>query len=145
MGSAQHIFIMNTSLRVFAIVALIAIISQQSEARDYKPVVVRTQQGYWKRQLGLEEDPDEISERSDTEEEEVVITRTTASVRKPIIGPVNRNFKQIINKLSPETKGKVLIARAGEDSPYVRTVVIQNTAQAFKAFRVKNIPKRILD
>merc|ERR1711971_1034466 len=143
MGSAQHIFIMNTSLRVFAIVSLIAIISQQAESREYKPVVVRTQQGYWKRQLGLEEDPDEISERSDTEEEEVVITR---------------------HKLSPDTRGKVLIARAdedvevepqqtlakviqhnGEDSPYVRTVVIQNTAQAFKAFGVKNIPKRILD
>merc|ERR1711971_720894 len=169
MGSAQHIFIMNTSLRVFAIVSLIAIISQQAESREYKPVVVRTQQGYWKRQLGLEEDPDEISERSDSEEEEVIITRhklrpDTTAVRKPIIGPVNRNFKQIINKLSPETKGKVLIARAdedievepqqtlakviqhnGEDSPYVRTVVIQNTAQAFKAFGVKNIPKRILD
>ena len=105
-----------------AIVALIAIISQQSEAREYKPVVVRTQQGYWKRQLGLEEDPDEISERSDSEEEEVIITRhklrpdtRTTAVRKPIIGPVNRNFKQIINKLSPETKGKVLIARADED------------------------------
>ena len=105
-----------------AIVALIAIISQESESREYKPVVVRTQQGYWKRQLGLEEDPDEISERSDTEEEEVIITRhklrpdtRATAVRKPIIGPVNRNFKQIINKLSPETKGKVLIARADED------------------------------
>ena len=81
--------------------------------------MVRTQQGYWKKQLGLEEDPDEISERSDTEEE-VTITRhklrpDTSAVRKPIIGPVNRNFKQIINKLSPETKGKVLIARADED------------------------------
>ena len=94
--------------------------SQVSESR--KPLVVRTEQGYWKRQLGLEEDPDEISERSDDEEEVVITrhklrpdTRTTASVRKPIIGPVNRNFKQIINKLSPETKGKVLIARADED------------------------------
>ncbi len=81
--------------------------------------MVRTEQGYWKRQLGLEEDPDEISERSD-DEEEVVITRhklrpDTGAVRKPIIGPVNRNFKQIINKLSPETKGKVLIARADQD------------------------------
>ena len=27
----------------------------------------------------------------------------------------------------------------------MRTVVIQNTAQAFKAFGVKNIPRRILD
>merc|ERR1711902_194418 len=160
MGSAQHIFIMNTSLRVLAIVALIATWAQESEAREYKPVVVRTQQGYWKRQLGLEEDPDEISERSDTEEEEVIITRHK-------IRPDTRTTavrKHIINKLSPETKGKVLIARAdedievepqqtlakviqhnGEDSPYVRTVVIQNTAQAFKAFGVKNIPKRILD
>ena len=91
--------------------------SQESESR--KPLVVRTEQGYWKRQLGLEEDPDEISERSD-DEEEVVITRhklrpDTGAVRKPIIGPVNRNFKQIINKLSPETKGKVLIARADQD------------------------------
>merc|ERR1719350_2010908 len=158
---------MNTSLRVLAIFALIALMSQESESR--KPLVVRTEQGYWKKQLGLEEDPDEISERSDDDEEEVIITRhklrpDTSAVRKPIIGPVNRNFKQIINKLSPETKGKVLIARAdedievepqqtlakviqhnGEDSPYVRTVVIQNTAQAFKAFGVKNIPKRILD
>merc|ERR1712029_1309411 len=122
MGSAQHIFIMNTSLRVFATVALIAVISQDSESREYKPVVVRTQQGYWKRQLGLEEDPDEIRERSNSEEEEVIITRhklrpdtRATAVRKPIIGPVNRNFKQIINKLSPETKGKVLSARADED------------------------------
>ena len=38
-----------------------------------------------------------------------------------------------------------VIQHNGEDSPYVRTVVIQNTAQAFKAFGVKNIPKRILD
>ena len=38
-----------------------------------------------------------------------------------------------------------MIQHNGEDSPYVRTVVIQNTAQAFKAFGVKNIPKRILD
>ena len=103
------------------IVSLITITSQESESREYKPVVVRTQQGYWKRQLGLEEDPDEISERSDDTEEEIVITRhklrpdTRGAVRKPIIGPVNRNFKQIINKLSPETKGKVLIARADED------------------------------
>ena len=96
---------------------MITLMSQESESR--KPLVVRTQQGYWKKQLGLEEDPDEISERSDTEEE-VTITRhklrpDTSAVRKPIIGPVNRNFKQIINKLSPETKGKVLIARADED------------------------------
>ena len=97
---------------------MISIISQESEAS--KPVVVRTQQGFWKKQLGLEEDPDEISERSDNEEE-VVVTRhklrpdRSAAVRKPIIGPVNRNFKQIINKLSPETKGKVLIARADDD------------------------------
>ena len=96
---------------------MITLMSQESESR--KPLVVRTQQGYWKKQLGLEEDPDEISERSDTEEE-VTITRhklrpDSSAVRKPIIGPVNRNFKQIINKLSPETKGKVLIARADED------------------------------
>ena len=96
---------------------MITLMSQESEAR--KPLVVRTQQGYWKKQLGLEEDPDEISERSD-DEEEVTITRhklrpDNSAVRKPIIGPVNRNFKQIINKLSPETKGKVLIARADED------------------------------
>ena len=38
-----------------------------------------------------------------------------------------------------------VIQHNGEDSPYVRTVVIQNTAQAFKAFGVKNIPQRILD
>ena len=118
----QFIYCDSTNtFQVLAIVSLITIISQESESREYKPVVVRTQQGYWKSQLGLEEDPDEISERSDDTEEEVVITRhklrpdTRGAVRKPIIGPVNRNFKQIINKLSPETKGKVLIARADED------------------------------
>merc|ERR1719192_2826129 len=68
------------------------------------------------------------------------------AVRRPIIGPVNRNFNQILAKLSPETQGRVLIARAdvevepgqtlakviqhnSEVSPYVRTVVIQNTPQ----------------
>ena len=80
---------------------MITLMSQQSESR--KPLVVRTQQGYWKKQLGLEEDPDEISERSD-DDEGVTITRhrlrpDNSAVRKPIIGPVNRNFKQIINKL----------------------------------------------
>ena len=38
-----------------------------------------------------------------------------------------------------------MIQHNSEDSPYVRTVVIQNTAQAFKAFGVKNIPQRILN
>ena len=78
--------------------------------------------------------------------------------------PNSSNFKQIISKLSPETQDKVLIARAdekidvephqtlakviqhnSETSPYVRTVVIQNTPQAFKAFGVKNVPKRIVE
>ena len=38
-----------------------------------------------------------------------------SAVRRPLIGPVNRNFKQIIQRLSPETQGKVLIARADEE------------------------------
>ena len=41
--------------------------TQETESR--KPLVVRTQQGYWKKQLGLSEDADEISERSDEGEE----------------------------------------------------------------------------
>ena len=75
---------------------------------------------------------------------------------------INR-FRPIISKLSPDTQDKVLIARADQehgvtphqtlakviqhnnrDSPYARTVVIQNTAQAFRAFGVKNIPQHIL-
>merc|ERR1711997_434383 len=66
-------------------------------------------------------------------------------------------------KLRPDTQDKVLIARADQEhgvtprqtlakviqhnnshSPYARTVVIQNTEQAFKAFGVKNIPAHIL-
>merc|ERR1719411_596824 len=73
------------------------------------------------------------------------------------------HFRPIISKLSPDTQDKVLIARADQehgvtphqtlakviqhnnrDSPYARTVVIQNTAQAFRAFGVKNIPQHIL-
>ena len=38
-----------------------------------------------------------------------------------------------------------VIQHNSESSPYARTVVIQNTAQAFKAFGVKNIPRHILD
>ena len=38
-----------------------------------------------------------------------------------------------------------VIQHNSESSPYARTVVIQNTPQAFKAFGVKNIPRRILD
>ena len=38
-----------------------------------------------------------------------------------------------------------VIQHNSESSPYARTVVIQNTPQAFKAFGVKNIPRHILD
>ena len=38
-----------------------------------------------------------------------------------------------------------MIQHNSETSPYVRTVVIQNTPQAFKAFGVKNVPKRIVE
>ena len=43
-----------------------------------------------------------------------------------------------------QTLAKV-IEHNDEDSPYVRTVVIQNTPQAYRAFGVKNIPRYILD
>ena len=120
---------------------MITFMSQVSEAK--KSLVVRTQQGYWKKQLGLEEDPDEISERSD-DEEEVTITRhrlrpDTSAVRKPIIGPVNRNFKQIINKLSPETKGKVLIARADEDIEVEPQQTLAKVNQIISFLRLETI------
>ena len=38
-----------------------------------------------------------------------------------------------------------MIQHNSESSPYARTVVIQNTPQAFRAFGVKNIPRYILD
>ena len=76
---------------------------------------------------------------------------------------IRKNFRPIISQLSPATQDKVLIARAdsepgveprqtlakviqhnNKDSPYARTVVIQNTQQAFQAFGVKNIPQHIL-
>merc|ERR1712115_360409 len=72
-------------------------------------------------------------------------------------------FRPIISKLTPDTQNKVLIARAdsehgvspqqtlakviqhnASDSPYARTVVIQNTKQAFRAFGVKNVPQHII-
>merc|ERR1719436_785540 len=76
---------------------------------------------------------------------------------------IRKNFRPIISQLSRDTQDKVLIARAdsdpgvepsqtlakviqhnNRDSPYARTVVIQNTPQAFRAFGVKNIPQHIL-
>merc|ERR1719400_759521 len=76
---------------------------------------------------------------------------------------IRKNFRPIISRLSPDTQDKVLIARAdsdpgvepsqtlakviqhnNKDSPYARTVVIQNTPQAFRAFGVKNIPQHII-
>merc|ERR1739842_145729 len=76
---------------------------------------------------------------------------------------LRQHFRPIISQLSPATQDKVLIARAdsepgveprqtlakviqhnNKDSPYARTVVIQNTQQAFQAFGVKNIPQHIL-
>merc|ERR1739844_99390 len=76
---------------------------------------------------------------------------------------IRKNFRPIISQLSPATQDKVLIARAdsepgveprqtlakviqhnNKDSPYARTVVIQNTQQAFQAFGVKNIPQHII-
>merc|ERR1719189_3407228 len=76
---------------------------------------------------------------------------------------IRKNFRPIISQLSRDTQDKVLIARAdsdpgvepsqtlakviqhnNKDSPYARTVVIQNTPQAFRAFGVKNIPQHIL-
>merc|ERR1712062_449952 len=76
---------------------------------------------------------------------------------------IRKNFRPIISQLSPDTQDKVLIARAdsepgvepaqtlakviqhnNRDSPYARTVVIQNTPQAFRAFGVKNIPQHII-
>ena len=76
---------------------------------------------------------------------------------------LRQNFRPIISRLSPDTQDKVLIARAdsepgvapsqtlakviqhnSRDSPYARTVVIQNTPQAFRAFGVKNIPQHII-
>merc|ERR1712223_643359 len=76
---------------------------------------------------------------------------------------LRQNFRPIISRLSPDTQNKVLIARAdsepgvapsqtlakviqhnSRDSPYARTVVIQNTPQAFRAFGVKNIPQHII-
>merc|ERR1711953_919525 len=76
---------------------------------------------------------------------------------------IRKNFRPIISRLSPDTQNKVLIARAdsepgvepsqtlakviqrnNKDSPYARTVVIQNTPQAFRAFGVKNIPQHII-
>merc|ERR1712018_720689 len=74
-----------------------------------------------------------------------------------------KTFRPIISKLTPDTQNKVLIARAdsdhgvsphqtlakviqhnASDSPYARTVVIQNTKQAFRAFGVKNVPQHII-
>merc|ERR1712242_35410 len=76
---------------------------------------------------------------------------------------LRQHFRPIISQLSPATQDKVLIARAdsqpavepsqtlakviqhnSRDSPYARTVVIQNTPQAFRAFGVKNIPEHII-
>ena len=76
---------------------------------------------------------------------------------------IRPNFRPILSQLSPDTQDKVLIARADsqpgveprqtlakviqhnkKDSPYARTVVIQNTQQAFQAFGVKNIPQHII-
>ena len=78
---------------------------------------------------------------------------------------IRPNFRPILSQLSPDTQDKVLIARAdsepvrgvepsqtlakviqhnNRDSPYARTVVIQNTPQAFRAFGVKNIPQHII-
>merc|ERR1711953_740554 len=76
---------------------------------------------------------------------------------------IRKNFRPIISRLSPDTQDKVLIARAdsepgvepsqtlakviqhnNKDSPYARTVVIQNTPQAFRAFGVRNIPQHII-
>ena len=37
-----------------------------------------------------------------------------APVRRTSLNAGNRNFNQIINKLTPETQGRVLIARADE-------------------------------
>jgi len=73
-----------------------------------------------------------------------------------------KNFKQIISRLTPETQAKVLIARADEnvnvdpqqtlakviehkdvESKYVRTIVINNTPEVFKAFNVQNVPEHI--
>merc|ERR1712223_152487 len=72
---------------------------------------------------------------------------------------LRQNFRPIISRLSPDTQDKVLIARAdsepgvapsqtlakviqhnSRDSPYARTVVIQNTPQAFRAFGVRTSP-----
>merc|ERR1712203_928046 len=76
---------------------------------------------------------------------------------------IRKNFRPIISQLSPDAQDKVLIARAdsepgveprqtlakviqhnNRDSPYARTVVIQNTPQAFRAFGVKSIPQHII-
>ena len=83
--------------------------------------------------------------------------------KSPSPHSLRQNFRPIISQLSPDTQNKVLIARADSqpgvepsqtlakviqhnrrDSPYARTVVIQNTPQAFKAFGVKNIPQHII-
>ena len=46
--------------------------------------------------------------------------------------------------MSPQQTLAKVIQHNGSDSPYARTVVIQNTEQAFKAFGVKNIPQHII-
>ena len=56
---------------------------------------------------------------------------------------MTRSIRSVLGEFS--TLPLQVIQHNSESSPYARTVVIQNTPQAFKAFGVKNIPRHILD
>merc|ERR550517_1997501 len=70
---------------------------------------------------------------------------------------VPARFRHLLAKLAPDTAGRVQIARAEQQLPahltlarviqhnsphtaYARTIVIQNTPQAHRAFGVRNVP-----
>merc|ERR1719350_201352 len=92
-----------------------------------------------------------------------VLMLCTVSVSSQLLQSFPRDFQPILSKIISESKSKVKIAKASDalevkgykaiarvikhtdtDSRFARTVIIQNSPEAYRAFGVRNAPNTVL-
>ena len=91
------------------------------------------------------------------------MTLCIVSASSQLLENIPRDFQPILSKIISESKSKVRIAKASNtlkvkghqaiarvikhtdaDSRFARTVIIQNSQEAYRAFGVRNAPNKVL-